>query len=321
MEILTRRHKVVFFGTPDFAVPALDAVYGLNPPVDLVGVVKVSEKPVGREKKEVSSPAKLWAEAHGVRVFQPENLRDTTFMADIAALAPDVGVMTAFGKILPPELLQIFPRGILNIHPSLLPRWRGPSPIQAVIAAGDQETGVTIHLTDPRVDAGAILTQESYPLHGTETVEELTAFLAQRGAELLSKTLLAWLRGDAVAQPQKEDATTIAKALTRADGRVQWEQPVDEVLRRLRAYARWPGIFTELPDGARLKILEASAVFFPEEDSDATGTIREDTTETPIVRTAKGWLRLTRVQLAGKTVTDGASFLRGHRDLLGKKLS
>jgi methionyl-tRNA formyltransferase len=312
--------RVVFFGTPDFAVPTLEALWGLRPIFELVAVVTAPDKPAGREQEIILSPAKLWALDHRTLVLQPESLTDPGFLETVATLQPSVGVLAAYGKILPENLINCFPKGILNVHPSLLPRWRGSSPIQAAIAAGDRETGVTIHLLSPQIDAGPILAQESYPLRGDETVEGLTAFLAQRGAELLSRTLFAWMREEITPRPQEERFATIAPAIAREEGRLNWSQSQEMILRLLRAYGRWPGAFTFLPDGKRLKILEAAASSY-EGKEDLPGTIREDKSGAPIVRTADGWLRLNRVQPEGKTPMDGIAFLNGHRDLIGKKLS
>ncbi|MBI4134111.1 MAG: methionyl-tRNA formyltransferase [Candidatus Terrybacteria bacterium] len=311
--------RVIFFGTPEFALPTLEALWSLQPKIFLVGVVTGPDKPVGRAQKLAPSPVKLWADQHGLPALQPVRLADRAFQAALAALAANLGVIASFGKIIPKGVLDLFPLGVLNVHPSLLPRWRGPSPIQAAIAAGDKETGVTIMLTDEKMDHGSILAQERLALTDEETAASVRPLLAKRGASLLKTTLVPWISGEIRATPQDESAATFSRMLTRASGHIEWSSGVDEIARLVRAYDSWPGTFVFLPDGFRLKILSArAAVGSPPTAS--VGAITEDSQGFPLIRAGDGALLLQRVQPEGKAPMEGNAFLRGHRDLIGQQL-
>lgn len=300
--------SVVFFGTPEFALPILEALWSMRPAVELVSVITAADKPVGRKQVLTPPPAKVWAQEHGIFLLQPEKL-DEKFVEQLRALEPTVGVIASYGKIIPKAVLELFPKSVLNVHPSLLPRWRGASPVQSAIAAGDTETGVTIMLTDEEMDHGPVLAQERYPLKGNEMTSVLRSTLAEKGAALLSKTLLPWVRGEIEPKLQDESRVSVSSILKREDGRLDWNESSEQISRKVRAYEPWPGVFTTLPDGKRLKILSAEAA--EEGQSPLGGTVEADREGYPLVRVADGWLRLIRVQPEGKSPMDGDSFLRG----------
>ena len=312
--------RVIFFGTPEFALPTLEALWSLQPKIFLAGVVTGPDKPVGREQKLAPSPVKLWADQHGLPALQPIRLADRAFQAALVALDANLGVIASFGKIIPKGVLGLFPMGVLNVHPSLLPRWRGPSPIQAAIAAGDKETGVTIMLTDEKMDHGSILAQERLALADEETTASVRPLLAKRGASLLKTTLVPWISEEIRATPQDESAATFSRMLTRASGHIEWNSGVDEIARLVRAYDSWPGTFVFLPDGFRLKILSARAVVGSAAPTAGVGTITEDSLGFPLIRAGDGALLLQRVQPEGKAPMEGDAFLRGHRNLIGQQL-
>lgn len=311
--------KAVFFGTPNFVLPVLEALWSMRPEVELVSVVTAPDKVVGRKQELTPPPAKMWAQQHDIRTLQPEKL-DGALLEALRALHPHVGVMAAFGKIVPKAVLEVFPNGILNIHPSLLPRWRGPSPVSAAIAAGDKKTGVTLMLTDEKIDHGPIIAQKHYALRGDESCGFLTATLFQCGAKLLNEKLIHYLRGEIIPLSQVHEQATHTKLLRRDDGKIDWRQPAEHIFRLARAYDQWPGIFTILLDGQRVKILRVSRVVGKQTPA-PPGTLQIDAEGFPLVSSGNGWLRFDRVQQEGRTPTAGSAFLRGRPDLIGQRLA
>ena len=249
--------KIVFFGTPSFILPVLDSLAA--PPYEVATVVCAPDKPVGRKQALTAPPAKLWAQQHDIAVLQPEKL-GPEFLHELRKYKADVGIIAAYGKIISKAVLDSFPKGILNVHPSLLPRWRGPSPVQTAIAAGDNETGVTIMLTDEKMDHGPILAQKKRVLFGTETGGKLTEQLFREGAELLRMVLPQWLRDEISPHKQEHDKATFSKTVTREDGRLDFTRPAEELGRFVRAYAPWPGTFFETKETGRVKVLEAETI-------------------------------------------------------------
>lgn len=249
--------KIVFFGTPAFVLPVLETLKKL--PYELVAVVTAPDKPIGRKQVVTLSPAKEWALAHNIGVLQPEKL-DEQFLEELQRSMPTLGIIAAYGKIIPQKVLAVFEHGVINVHPSLLPRWRGAAPVQATIAAADQKTGITLMLTDQKMDHGPIIAQESSVLLGNETGKELTRQLFLKGANLLEKILPKWLAGEIQPTPQEHLQATYAKVLKRDDGRLDFSKPADELSRLIRAYTPWPGTFFEKNDVGRMKILSAHAL-------------------------------------------------------------
>lgn len=236
--------RILFFGTPEFAVPTLAALVAAGRVPVLV--VTQPARPAGRGQRPQDPPVARWAREHGLAVASPERVRDPAFLEAAAALAPDVAVVVAFGQIFPRALLDLPRYGCVNLHASLLPRWRGASPIQAAVAAGDARTGVTTMLMEAGLDTGPILLEEATEIGAEETAGELSRRLAEAGGPLMVRTLQELERGSLVPCPQAAEGATYAPRLTRESGRVDWSLTAPEIHHRLRAYTPWPGLTAEL---------------------------------------------------------------------------
>ena len=274
----------------------------------LLGVITKPDESAGRYRALATPPLAAWAKEHDVQCWQPDT--KVALTALLHELTPDVAVVAAYGKIISPEALTIPHLGFVNIHPSLLPKYRGPSPIHAAIANGDAETGVTLMLLDAEVDHGPIITQERIPLFPTATRSALERELAQRGAALLERVLPEYIAGRIAPQPQDHERATTTPLLSRAHGRIDWREPAEVIERKVRAYVGWPGAWCALPDGKRLKILRASL-------GDSTDAApRAITPHGDAFTVACGDHRalvLDDVQPEGGSAMSGAEFLRGYR--------
>ena len=307
--------RVLFMGTPDFAVPSLATLADSSH--DLVGVITQPDRPAGRGRRLVSSPVKRFAVERGLTVLQPSTLRATESVAAIFDMAPDVVVVAAYGLILPRAVLDIPTQGSLNVHGSLLPRYRGAAPITAAILAGEETTGVTIMLMDAGMDTGPMLSQSACPIGADDTAGDLTARLAISGASLLMATLPRWLAGEIEPQPQDSALATYAPMVRKQDGHIDWTRSARWIARQVRAYQPWPGATTRW-DGRSLKILEAQSVHIPVGDEDPGRAV--SWREGVAVVTGEGLLRLSQVQLAGKRALPMREFLHGHPQFLGSLL-
>lgn len=305
--------RIVFWGTSAFAVPALRTLAAM-PDVTVVSVIAQPDKPQGRHAEPVASPVAAAARELGLPLLQPEKVKAPEFERAIRDLSADVSVVAAYGRLIPDAVLQIPRLGTLNIHPSLLPRWRGPSPIQAAIAAGDAETGVSIMLLDAEMDHGPLLAQRRVPLSGTERHPDLEACLADVGATLLSETLPAYAAGKIASQPQDHAQATLCALLTRDSGRIDWNNTAEEIERLERASDPWPGIWTEWTDGtATLRVkLFASAV---ETATNAPGSLSEQNGRL-VVGTGNGSSSFGSLQVEGKKRLSLSELLRGSPDFL-----
>jgi methionyl-tRNA formyltransferase len=311
------RPRLVFMGTPEYAVPSLRRVLVQ---ADVVAVFTQPDRPAGRGLEPRASCVRRVAEEAGVRVLQPASLRrDPAAVAALQELRPDVVVVAAYGLVLPAAALEAAGHGCLNVHASLLPRWRGAAPVQHAIAAGDPRTGVSIMLMEEALDSGPVLAQADTPISPCETTGELTGRLADLGAELLAATLPAWMAGRLQPRPQDEGRVTWAPRLSTADGRLDWTAAAQTLERRVRAMNPWPGAWTDLPDGRRLKILAAS-VARADGPPAPTGTVLE-VGGLPQVACGAGRLALDSVQPAGRRAMSGRDFLRGARSLIGQRLA
>jgi methionyl-tRNA formyltransferase len=311
--------SIVFIGTPEFAVPSLRALSDAGH--DISAVITQPDQRAGRGRRLTAPPVKVLAEELGIPVFQPETLRDRGAIAHLTALAPEVIVLVAYGQILRQEVLDIPPRGVLNVHASLLPRHRGASPIAGAILAGDSETGVTIMLMDAGMDTGPIISQKKLKLTGDETTGDLTKSLSELGAELLIDTLPKYLAKKLRSKPQDNSQATTTRLIKKEDGVIDWSLPAEDIARRVRAYNPWPGTSTTL-NGQPLAILRAYAS--PGDSDEPPGTVvvpPPDVIEPVVaVQTCEGLLLIEELQRAGKKPLQAAAFLRGMSALTGQRL-
>ncbi len=298
--------KVVFMGTPDFAVPSLKALVEKGHTVSLV--LTQPDRPKGRGKHEVFSPVKEAAVSLEIPVYQPVNLRGEEQEEKLKAEAPDVIAVAAFGQILPKNILEIPKYGCVNVHASLLPKYRGASPIQWTILSGDKEGGVTIQKMAEGLDTGDILLQKSLTLDPEETAGSLFDKLSVLGAELLTETLTKLEDGSVRPEPQKEELATKTGKIDKNFGQLDWKKSGEELERFIRAMDPWPGSFTGLR-GKLLKVKKGAAI--PYAGNEAPGTVLSAGKEGFTVRTGDGALSLLLVQLEGKKLMDAGAFLRG----------
>lgn len=300
--------RILFMGTPDFAVPSLEALLAAGHQV--VGVFTQPDKPKNRGMKLQPPPVKVCALEHDIPVFQPTKLRDGTALAQIQELAPDLIVVAAYGRILPQEILD-YPRlGCINVHSSLLPKYRGSAPIHWAILNGDQESGVTIMKMVLALDAGDILAQRATPIDPDETVEDLHDRLADLGAQLLPETVEKLANGTAVAIPQAEDQVTLAPMLSRALSPMDWTRPARELHNQVRGLIPWPAAVTEL-NGVRCKVF--STTVSEESTGKAPGSvIAADKKGLKIACGGGTVLQINELQADGGKRLKAADYLRGH---------
>lgn len=303
--------RVVFMGSPDFALPILES---LARHYEVVGVITQPDRPAGRGRLLTSPPVKQLAQELRLPVIQPRRLREPEAMEKLQAWKADLIVVAAFGQILRLEVLSLPQFGCVNVHASLLPRWRGAAPIQAAILNGDEKTGITIMLMDTGVDTGPILSQRATPIFPDETAGSLSARLARLGAELLIETLPAYLSGDLKPQPQDESLASYAPMLKKEDGLLDFTQPAEYLARKVRAFNPWPGTYF-LWRGGSVKVHRAHA-FEPLDHTNGTmPTPGRQTVSAglPAITTSSGLLVLDELQPAGKKSMSGRAFLQGAR--------
>ena len=311
--------RIIFMGTPDFAVPSLARLIAAGPDHNwrVVAVATQPDRRAGRGKKPVVSPVKALALEHGIDVLQPAGLRKDPAAVDaLAALAPDLLVVAAYGLILPPRVLDIPRFGAVNVHASLLPAYRGASPITAALLDGRDETGVTIMLMDAGMDTGPMLAQARQSIAPDDTTAGLSTRLAAQGAELLVATLPRWLAGEIapVDQADLPGEVSTCRLIKKDDGRIDWTRPAVAIERMTRAYAPWPSAFTTWR-GENFKILRARVV-----PGRATPGHVVAVEGGVAVGTGDALLQLEEVQPAGKRAMDVASFLNGTPDFVGADL-
>jgi methionyl-tRNA formyltransferase len=309
--------RIVFMGTPEFAVPSLAAL--LNAGYDIAGVLTKEDQPAGRGQKVAESPVKQLAVAGGLAIQQPATLRTAEAQAALAALAPDVIVVAAYGLLLPQEVLDLPRFGCINVHGSVLPRWRGAAPIAAAILAGDVETGVSIMCMDAGLDTGPTLSAAYRPIAADDTTGTLTPKLAALGADLLVRTLPRWLAGALIPMPQPEEGATFAPRINKEEGVIHWAEPAALIERRVRAYQPWPAAYTRW-NGQLLKLLRAKADTGAGGWGLGVGTVISERAGGAGVVTGQGVLWLEEVQLAGKRPMPIGAFLQGARGFVGNRL-
>jgi methionyl-tRNA formyltransferase len=301
-------------GTPEFAVPIVEVLVGQY---QIVAVVTQPDRAAGRGRRVRSSPVKKMALAHDLPILQPPSLRRPEATVELRELAPDVIVVAAFGQILPPEVLAIPPHGCLNVHASLLPRYRGAAPIAAAILAGEKQTGVTLMLMDEGMDTGPILTQAECKIEPQDTTGSLSVKLARLGANLLIETVPRWLDGRIVPQPQDDSRATYCQIITKKEGLLDWSLPATALGLRVRAYHPWPGTYTYWR-GKLLRILRARPVTISLGSEKPGRVISVD--DGVAVVTGTDALLLEEIQLAGKRALVAQEFIRGQRDFIGSAL-
>jgi methionyl-tRNA formyltransferase len=305
--------RLIYLGTPEFAVPPLEALHAAG--YTIVAVITQPDSPARRSRELVPSPVRAAAERLGLPVQTPATLRDSDAVAALAATRPDLAVVAAYGEILRRDVLAIPSHGYLNIHPSLLPRWRGPAPVAGAILAGDAQTGVTIMRIDAGMDSGPILAQRALPLPPDARAGALTAELFVLGANMLLEAIPPYLAGELVPQPQDHAQATRTGLIRKDDGRVDWARPAVQIERMTRAYDPWPGAFTHY-GGQPLRLL-AAAVDASWQGEEPPGAMLPG----PELRvaTGAGALRLLEVQPAGKRPMTGAAWRRGLREGAGAR--
>ncbi len=321
--------RIIYMGTPHFAVPALEAlICGAAPGLvlsegyEIVTVITRPDKPSGRSQEVIFSPVKQAALAHGLPVWQPGSFKKVANQEALAAYQADLYIVAAFGQILPQAVLDLPRYGTLNIHASLLPKYRGSSPISEAILQGDPEAGVTIMLIDAGIDTGAMLLTRTLSLAEDETTASLTPKLADLGASALLEALPRWVQGQLTPQPQDHAQASHTHMLKKEHGRIDWSQPAEVLAREVRAYTPWPNAYTTWR-GKLLKILAASP-----SSSSGTGQLGKVSLECVSsvgpahkalrIATGQGSLLVERVQLEGKKAMNADEFVRGYGQIVGE---
>lgn len=309
--------NVVFYGTPDFAVPALTRL--LDSPHRVAAVVTQPDRGRGRGQRVSESPIKRTATARGARVLQPERLGDGAFLATLSALEPDLAIVAAYGRMLPDPVLAAPRLRTINIHPSLLPKYRGAAPVQRAIIAGETETGVTIMRLVREMDAGPTFARRTRPIAPDETSDVVEADLARLGADLLLEVIDALAAGTAVERAQDHAAATLAPRLSREDGRIDWRAPAAAIHNRVRGLHPWPHASAVL-DGARYLIHRTAVVAYPGADTAAPGTLVEASGDRLLVATGHGGaLAILEIQPEGRRRIGARAFLAGRRWSPGRR--
>ncbi len=297
--------RVVFMGTPDFAVPTLTEIIGAGH--DVIAVYTQPPRPAGRGMGERRSPVHEAAERAGLPVLTPKRLKRPRDQMRFAQLEPDVAVVVAYGLILPKPILETPRHGCLNLHASLLPRWRGAAPIQRAIMAGDKETGVAVMRMEEGLDTGPVCLMERAPISANMTAGELHHALMRAGADLMVRALAALARGGLECQPQRQDGVTYASKIDKGETRIDWTKPAQEVHNHIRGLSPFPGAWFEFDAGKRPERVKALA----SEIAQGRGKPGEIVAAPLTVACGEGAVRLTRIQRAGKTPMTAEEVLRG----------
>ncbi|MBN2510320.1 MAG: methionyl-tRNA formyltransferase [Spirochaetales bacterium] len=312
--------RILFAGTPDIAVPSLKA---LARNFTVCGVLTSPDRASGRGRHISLSPVKEEALALGLPVLQPERI-NADFRSEVTALHPDVLAVVAFSKIFGPKFLSLFPFGGINLHPSLLPAYRGPSPLQTAILNGDTLTGITLQKISLEMDAGDILLQKPVPLTGSETSGSLTAYCAQLGADMMVEAVSALERGTATPLPQDHANASYCRLITKHDGIINWSDPAEKIERQVRAYDPWPVAHTFFK-GSKLSILAAATYVTGMDSSSDPPPVPGKVTGMDkkagiLIQTGQGTLSVSRLQLQAKKAMDFQPFLNGVHDFIGSTL-
>ena len=308
--------RLVFMGTPDFASASLEAL--LRSDNSVVGVVTQPDRPKGRGQTLTPSPVKLLAQRAQIPLLQPLKMKDPEFLQALAGWKPDLIAVAAFGRILPPMILSLPPHGCINVHGSLLPKYRGAGPIQWAIINGETETGITTMLMDEGMDTGAMLLQEAMPITPDDTVETLSPRLAELGGRLLVETITRLKAGTLVPRPQDASQATLAPLLNKEDGVIDWTLPATALANRVRGLSPWPGAYTTTTGGDRWTIWRAQAL--PGPVAIPPGIVVAVTTKAIHVATGEGVLAVTELQPANSRRMAVSQYLAGHPVVVGERL-
>lgn len=303
LKMTNSKPKIIFWGTSELGLPVLNLL--LQNDYQIVGVVSAPDAIAGRGQKNTQASAiSQFAIEHNLLLFQPETLRkNDDFFKTLSDLKAELGILVAYGKLVPERFISLFPKGIINLHPSLLPKYRGPSPIQSAILNGETKTGLSLMLLDQEMDHGEILAQAEQIIEPTDTSSTLGQKLTQIGAELLIKILPDYLAGQIAPQPQNHDQATISKIITKEDGHLDWTKTTTQIFNQIRAFTPWPGTWTKL-SSKLLKIISAHLA-----QTNEPG-LRFHCADNDIIAD--------QVQLEGKKIMTGNEFLRGYKHLLNK---
>ena len=299
-----KRFRVIFMGTPDFAVPCLARLVEIS---DVVAVVTQPDRPKGRGQKLLPPPVKVFAQEHGIAVYQPVRVKAPDFVDVLRGLAPDLIVVVAFGQILSKEILSLPPLGCINVHASLLPRYRGAAPMQWAIVRGEKETGVTTMFMDEGLDTGDMLMRETLPITQAMTAAELHDAMMKLGADVLEKTLFSLSEGTLKRTPQDEALSTYAPLLDKEVGRIDWKKSAQEIHDLVRGLNSWPGAYTML-EGQKFKIWRTRLA----EGTAEPGEIVSVTKQGLLVGTGEGMLEILEVQAPSKKKMAAGDYVRGH---------
>ncbi len=312
--------NIIFFGTSEFAVPVLKAL--LTTPYSLLSVVTVPDQPSGRKRVMTPPPAKLAADKLGLTILQPASLKDDQFFEAFKSLNPDLCVVAAYGKIIPQRYLEIPPHGFINIHPSLLPKYRGPTPVQSAILNGDKDTGVTIMIVDKDMDHGAILAQVKSEISKVESYKELHDRLALIGAQLLVKSIPGYINGDIKPQEQDHSQATFCKMYTREDAKIDWSKPGEQIFNQIRALNPEPGTWTTWNNKSlNIKSAALLSTHYSLLTTHSPGTVAIMDNEIVVATGTKNcYIALKVIQLEGKRDTDPQSFVSGYPGFLNSIL-
>ena len=314
--MIDRALRIVFFGTPAFAVPTLDALLGSRHVI--AGVVTQPDRPRGRGHRTTDAPVKVRAREAGIPILQPTSLKSPALLAELAALDADLGVVAAYGRILTDAVLAVPPLGMINVHASLLPRYRGAAPVHRAVMAGERETGVTIMRVVKALDAGPMLSTATRPIAGEETSVDVEKDLAQIGARLLVDAVDRLAAGTSREEPQNDSEATYAHRLTKDDSPIDWSRPARELHDQIRGLHPWPHAETFL-EGQRLIVLRSR--LGPQSSDAPHGTIVAARGDDLQVATGDGLLQIAELQVEGRKPIRARDFLAGHPQLTGRRLA
>jgi len=311
--------RIVFFGSPEFCLPSLEALSQSGR--EIAAVVTRPDRPAGRGRKVTAPPAARRAGELGIPVWQPDSLSQPDFLARFQTWRCDLLVSVAFGQFIPSSLLKRLPLGGINLHPSLLPRYRGAAPVAWALIRGEKETGVTVHYLSPRVDAGPVLAAARVEIEAEVDRLALSRRLFSRGAELLLEVVAELEEGTARARPQDESLVTRAPRLRKEDGRLDWSRPAEELHNMIRGLNPWPGAFGYLNWRAKASLLKIFEARPAEDEIGEAGKIEVTADGRMLIGAGEGALEIITLQLAGKKVTSAREFLKGHQGLSGLLIS